>query len=576
MKRTCLALLLLLLALANPCAQPRFDYDSLAHYTADELFRRGNDYLDRNDRDTAMPFFLTIIGNHEHDTDRHTRYLIACSYAAIGDIYYQQGYYSEAFDSFTTAIRLCEQQGFDDLLPEAYNNLGKIYCTWQDYTQGLLYYKKALEAARPEQKNLQRKLLINIIGVSCGQGDTQEARRYYDRLAQLPDDALTRYFLLYNQGLILDIEGDAQGAIGHYHRAYNHAVQHRMGARYTGPACSSLADLYAKDHPDSALYYYHKGLTDDMPPYMKRHMLKQLAALYRSRDRERAIDYMNRYLTLSDSLFNETEINRQKGAQFIYESEKNYEKIKRLNEERQTQRRQIKAQRNALLTGSGVLAVFIALVTVLLVQQRKLRRAYRDLFRRSNEMLKTERVNRHIQEELETTVAHLKAQIATQTPPQSAATPQPETPHPDATAPDEESEAADRPQSSVQRLTDEQKQEILSAINRVVKTTNEVYDCDFNIERLAHLTGYNSKYLSKVINDTYQCNFRTYINEFRIKEAQARLLDTQRYGQYTIAAIAQSVGYRSHANFIQLFKKAVGISPSAYKKMTEEMKGDDN
>ena len=135
MKRTCLALLLLLLALANPCAQPRFDYDSLAHYTADELFRRGNDYLDRNDRDTAMPFFLTIIGNHEHDTDRHTRYLIACSYAAIGDIYYQQSYYSEAFDSFTTAIRLCEQQGFDDLLPEAYNNLGKIYCKWQDYTQ---------------------------------------------------------------------------------------------------------------------------------------------------------------------------------------------------------------------------------------------------------------------------------------------------------------------------------------------------------------------------------------------------------------------------------------------------------
>ena len=31
---------------------------------------------------------------------------------------------------------------------------------------------------------------------------------------------------------------------------------------------------------------------------------------------------MNRYLTLSDSLFNETEINRQKGAQFIYESRK--------------------------------------------------------------------------------------------------------------------------------------------------------------------------------------------------------------------------------------------------------------
>ncbi len=84
--------------------------------------------------------------------------------------------------------------------------------------------------------------------------------------------------------------------------------------------------------------------------------------------------------------------------------------------------------------------------------------------------------------------------------------------------------------------------------------------------------GVNSKYVSKVINEAYGCNFRAFINEIRIREAQRRLLDTDRYGSFTIKAIAESVGYKSHANFILLFKKYVGISPSQYQKMATEDK----
>ncbi len=83
--------------------------------------------------------------------------------------------------------------------------------------------------------------------------------------------------------------------------------------------------------------------------------------------------------------------------------------------------------------------------------------------------------------------------------------------------------------------------------------------------------GVNSKYVSKVINEAY-CNFRAFINEIRIREAQRRLLDTDRYGSFTIKTIAESVGYKSHANFILLFKKYVGISPSQYQKMATEDK----
>ena len=105
--------------------------------------------------------------------------------------------------------------------------------------------------------------------------------------------------------------------------------------------------------------------------------------------------------------------------------------------------------------------------------------------------------------------------------------------------------------------------------------TQHVYDCDFSIERLADLTGCNSRYISQVINETYHRNFRSLVNEYRIKEAQKRLLDVERYGNYTIQAIAQSVGYKSHANFILLFKKQVGIPPSLFQKMAKEDNGTD-
>lgn len=100
----------------------------------------------------------------------------------------------------------------------------------------------------------------------------------------------------------------------------------------------------------------------------------------------------------------------------------------------------------------------------------------------------------------------------------------------------------------------------------------EICDCDFSLDKLATLIGSNSRYVSQIINDTYGKNFRTYINEYRIKEAQLRLMNTAVYGNYTIKAIAESVGYKSHANFIIIFKKITGIAPSMYQKMAMEEK----
>ena len=99
---------------------------------------------------------------------------------------------------------------------------------------------------------------------------------------------------------------------------------------------------------------------------------------------------------------------------------------------------------------------------------------------------------------------------------------------------------------------------------------NYVYNQDFSLNQLANLVNSNTKYVSWVINDTYNKNFRTFINEYRIREASKRLLNTEKYGSLTIQAIAEDVGFKSVTNFVVSFKRNVGITPSLYQKMARK------
>lgn len=88
--------------------------------------------------------------------------------------------------------------------------------------------------------------------------------------------------------------------------------------------------------------------------------------------------------------------------------------------------------------------------------------------------------------------------------------------------------------------------------------------------RLATLVGSNTRYVSQVINDDYGVNFRTLLNECRVKVAMKRMSDNEHYGIYTIKAISESVGYKSQANFIRVFTQYTGIKPSMYQKISRE------
>ena len=121
-------------------------------------------------------------------------------------------------------------------------------------------------------------------------------------------------------------------------------------------------------------------------------------------------------------------------------------------------------------------------------------------------------------------------------------------------------------------LSEEQATRLLEKVNSVLEDVSVISREDFSLAMLAKMVDSNTKYVSMVINDTYGKNFKTYLNEFRIREACRRLSDTAHYGNMTIQAIYEQLGYKTASSFVAAFRKIIGTTPSQYQKWAKEGK----
>ena len=75
----------------------------------------------------------------------------------------------------------------------------------------------------------------------------------------------------------------------------------------------------------------------------------------------------------------------------------------------------------------------------------------------------------------------------------------------------------------------------------------------------------NSKYVSQVVNQEFNKNFISFVNEFRVKEVQEMMTEA-RYENLTIEGMALKAGFKSKSSFNIAFKKEIGMTPSQYRK----------
>lgn len=104
---------------------------------------------------------------------------------------------------------------------------------------------------------------------------------------------------------------------------------------------------------------------------------------------------------------------------------------------------------------------------------------------------------------------------------------------------------------------------IMEEIQKLVE--NGLYkDKNLTMESLAEKICTHQNYISNAINHCTGKNFKTYINEYRIKEA-IRIFSGDNYGSLSIDDVAYKSGFNERTNFYRTFKKITGLSPTEFR-----------
>lgn len=539
-----------------------------------QLLTNGERFIKEAKEDSALICFELL------NSREPTNFLLyANSLYKAGRLYYQRNSFAKAMESYMKSLHICEEKNIETMLPLLYKDIGNIYSMFNDYERSSALYKKALDLARKQgNREFVNKLLSNII---CAYTTKTSIKQYWNYYKEMSSHKETRpryqYDLLMDKGMILSYEKKYREAIKYFKKTAEYSIAKKLTPINQASAYSSLADMYhSLGQKDSALYYLHKNKEISLRTNETALLIatyKNLTEVYENLDEQKSLEYKSKYLALSDSIFNLNEFNDIRNALFYYEMDNKQKAISSLTETNHKNIVEIAAQRRWIITLSILIVLILVLTVIAYKQYRKVQIAYRDLFNKSQEELATDKIYIKRIKELEERISNLKKELQKEeTQPAGEAPIVIETTEEEMVG-EEVAESAGTVNRSSIKLSEEQKSLLLEAILQVMEQTEIFCESDFSIERLAAHINSNTKYVSQVINDVYAKNFRTFLNEFRVKKAMMRMNDIENYGNYTIKAIAESVGYKSQSNFINVFTKQTGIKPSVFQKISKEEKG---
>lgn len=476
-------------------------------------------------------------------------------YKQKGDACYNAGRYPEALDYYTQGLDRAKSEGEDSIYYACTGNIGNIYAVMEDYRHALHYYLKGYQASADRgDKEMQWSFATNIVVVYCHMGKVDDARVFFKQQMNIGSADVTRnkYHSLSNQAQIAIADGDYK--MGEYYimEAIYYATAKGLPVQYKVSPYMSLADMKL-DHGDiRAAFDIYRQCADSL---MGRRDLPMLVGIYKKMyqasmamgDTAGADMYRHKYLSLSDSVFNTSQFNIAAGKLFEYENSETQKRVDNL----------VYRNRAQLI----VIAVFFVLVAALALLYVTLRRknrmlldARQTLMRKNEELTAGDRRQKKLLEQYVAALNDLRSKPGKQAE--------------DLPAPDVTQQADDnlKKQQGIS-LGEEQRNRLLNSITSVLENVEVIARSDFNLNMLADMVGTNTKYVSWVINDTYGKNFKTLLNEYRIREACRRMADREHYANVTIQTIYEELGYSSAAGFINAFRNVNGMTPSAYLKL---------
>ena len=525
--------------------------------TVGRVVSEGDRVAERGQADEALVLYMIACGRLADGMADAERQQCAIAHLKVGNVYYKEASYATALEYYVKGLRIYESCEDQKEIGRFYNNIGNIYCVFQDFEKGADYYRQGYAFCRKYGDRVNEyKLLVNMSGICTFTGDTESARKYYYASEKLMDrsDPGNIFMSWYNHALILMTEKKYRQAIDLFRRQVDYGMRHRLDPRYICHALQYMYRAYGQlGMRDSTLAYLRlcrqMAESNSMMPFFV-DVLKDYSDLYEEKgDMARSKKYLTKYIVLRDSIYNMREFDVVKNMQAVYEMDKTARQISAMREKEKERQETIRMQHKLIVGALGGLSVIAVFLIVVYRQNRRLDKSYTDLFEVNRNFVKS-------QEHMRLRIKALKEELrSVKEMPRTVCGGQGEA---DGALP------ADRRKYRSSPLCDSQKKILAEAITNVMENGQEFCKPDFSLGRLAELVESNSKYVSQVINDTFHKNFSDYVNEYRVHLVCSRLVDTGVYGNYTVKAVAESAGFKSYSTFIAVFRKITGLTPSLY------------
>lgn len=525
----------------------------------EQLMEMGREFDMLESPDSALVCY-SIVSERLSETDAngnngkvYVRALVNLAYI-YGSYFFD---YSKTLDLLQTAAGKSKSMGYIENLSYVYLNMGGVYLACnQIYGNRLFsdeiwkYLDLAISAGL--QSDTWPVVLASITNMCSLYPEDPRKDKFLMTAARvdkadIPEGTpMKEYTLQLLSGTKAYARGDYKKALVYFSKLDTLIPESEMQmGRYRCIAWSAQADaLSGLRRYNEAIEVTEKRLALSWCEYYDDETASALHKLsqynYALGRREKAEDLLISYYAKKDSIVSEREVANLSSMPLTSEINIMAREIKMEREKKQR-----------VLIGICVAVLFILLLALYLVRvvssNRKLREYSKQIYRKYIDALESEKREKVLRESLESF-----RQLEEKAPAEVAA------------------EQVTKERYSNSTIPDDVVRDITEKIKRVFSNNTEISDPKFSLQQLSDAVGYSYKIVSQVINESIGKNFKTLLNEYRIKEACARLIDAQNYGGYTIEHIGQSVGFMSRSNFSVAFKTVVGITPSEFQRNARE------
>lgn len=514
------------------------------------------------DPDSAVIYLSAIVTRYDDNMNESDKKLVIGSLNNLGYIYfYEYENIIKSYQYLTKALQLSEKTGIDSSFPYIYLNMANIDNVVEDNENAMQNFKKAFRTS-VNQKAYDMTLvsligMLNFAHIALNQNlkDYKYEITTYKSL-HIPDSIpLKRFTSLYLKGIELTQNRQYDRAIECFRQAIDNINTVYTPERYKYVVLNSIAKAKKlKGDVVGAIGSLKQILSIADGDDIRGAVYNQLNLLYREIGINDSADmYKARYLELTDSLLHhgQAQAIRSIGARYVED---------KLNERIAQSAREKKQLTIIAVISTSALLIIILLAVWMLLQRKKLRNANKTIFEKSRE-------NLDLQPNINASdIGQPNISDAYSLTPDNSG----ECEINDTII--EKSSASPSVETVKISESDSEAKSLAEKLREILLNSPEVYSPDFSVERLAMLAEVPTKKVSRCLNETMKTNFIAELQRARVREACRRMEDERAYGNITIEALANELGFKSRSNFAIVFKKITGLNPSEYLKFSRKEK----